>query len=210
MKLFCFVVLLFLSSNYVIANHPNYLKKNRVLTQAEFFLFDGETYQQEPPSSNNYIGNCYVVYNSTIYDLNPISKKPIQVPSINRQPGQSNSIYLDLCKNIVITGCPSNNQGMLESLPINQASSQSQAQSQTCKLFAGSYRNDKHWVWESPLKYTVSLPEGDRCLNNVNYKTSITLKCNSQAQEPRVLNPFDESKCDNTLVIESASGKLLF
>jgi len=205
MKLFVF--LLFLLSTYILAKQPNYLKKNRVLTQAEFFLFDGETFQQEPPPSfKNYIGNCYVVYNSTIYDLHPISKNPIPVPS--KRSKERSTVFLDLCNNALVTRCPANKIGILKS---SSYYPENQGQNETCKLFAGSSTSDKTWIWENSFEYTLSLPEGDTCLNDRKYKTSITLKCNSEAKVPVVLGKkFDETKCDNKIVIESAFGKIYF
>jgi len=178
-------------------SHKNLLKNERA--KRGFFLFDGETYQQDQIDFQNYIGNCFIKYNSTIYDLNPLSK----IGSFFMNTKSGKSIEFDLCKNL-ISNCDNLTTGMIVS---------GKAGKPPCKKFADTWMHDKNWTWSDSNNFNLALPAGDTCNSSgEKYKVNVNLQCNLEAKAIKILNDgqFDEDSCTNTIKLQSIEGKLCY
>jgi hypothetical protein len=164
------------------------------ITKEEFFLFDGETYSQDQVDLMSYVGNCYIRYNSTIYDLTPLSK----FGSYYFKTKEAGSIEFNICQN-VISQCDKNIKGLAIS------------KGKTCTQFAGRWTEDKDWSWENAgtdnVQVSLRFPPGEVCNKKTSEKYQVTmkLKCNREATVLKLLNDgtFDTASCNNTIIGET-------
>ena len=172
----------------------NLLKKR---TKEKFFFNEGDTYKQDQVNLSEQVGNCYMKYNNTIYDLSPLNRQgPFYMNTV--VPGKK--IQFNMCKNSVAL-CNKEVRGMITSLNV---------ESTNCKQFSDSWSKDKKWAWENSESFSLIFPTGGICnpTTNEKYQVAMSLKCNKDLRAPRIVNDatFDETKCQNTIVIETKEG----
>ena len=201
--------IVYLITNLIICKESNRLKKQdkeastsdkstskRVLnlgqktTEAKsknnFFLFDGETYSQELVHLGAYIGNCYIRYNSTIFDLTPLSKYgPFYM---NTKSG--NKVEFDVCRN-VISQCNHKIKGLVVSNTGN-----------TCRQFSNKWSYDKNWTWTNMDKINLEFPEGEICnsFTSEKYKVKMVLEC-ANSTSPKLVNDGTFENCLQVLPV---------
>ncbi len=224
MKLYSFLVLLLLFSTEMYCRLKNnelkkkqdkestdddevdeetthYLKKNNKIAKSrskeEFFLFDGDTYTSQQIKLLKYVGNCYIRYNSTIYDLSPLSK----VGPFYLKTTEKGAIEFDVCKNVVAK-CSHKIKGLVVS----------DKTSNPCLQFSNRWSYGKKWSWKNAgtdqTSILLEFPEGQLCDKKSKYKVNMDLRCNPHAKVLKLINDgtFDTKACDNTIIAESAYG----
>jgi len=185
---FIFALLLSIVSN-IFSKQFNLLKQKR---KEGFFIFEGKTYKQDEIKFTSYIANCFIIFNSSIYDLNGLSSYgPF---SLNTKQGSK--IDFDICKNY--DSLCNDKRSMIN---INSTSDTN------CKLLSKSWIHDKVWTWDSLYKFNVEFPEGDICNNKTQekFKISMSFKCNPDVKSLRIINEnsFDEKACKNNILVET-------
>lgn len=187
----------FLCSCHYSTKTAHHLKKSR--EKEGIFIFDGETYTQEETTLPHYSGNCFIRYNSTIYDLSSLSN--VGPFYIKAQGGSS--IQFDICKN-TISQCDAKIKGLVVSADRDKK--------KKCIQYSNTWIYDKTWDFKSAENFTLGFPEGEVCdkETNTNYKVNMVLTCNPQAKYLKITNDglFNEKSCNNTIYAQSAEGKI--
>jgi len=189
-------------------NQANHLKKQPLQkqeknqpkakrTKSKGFIYDGEVYTQEQVKMSSYAGNCYIRYNSTIYDLTKLSNYgPFYMNTIN-----GGKVEFDVCKN-VIAQCNHAIKGLVVT-----------KEGAKCRQFSNAWTFDKKWTWENMENFNLEFPEGEVCnpYTQEKFKVQVKFKCNLNATAPKIINDgaFNDNACRNYIIAETAEGKFI-
>jgi len=176
-----------------MCKEPHYLKSSS-RTKSKGYIIDGDPYKPDEVNLNSYVANCYITFNSTIYDLSPLSKYgPFYMTNT-----VGSKIEFDVCKNVV-ANCNHDIKGLVVS-----------RDAKTCKQFSNTWSYDKKWSWSDANTFNLQFPEGQICNTETKekFKVNMLFKCNKDAKDLSIKNDgkFDENSCTNTISVESVFG----
>ena len=104
MKYLCILTIIFLLSHQTNCTNPpsspHHLKKQRrAMSKEAWFLFDGEKYDPQDVDFNSYYGNCFIKYNSTVFDFSALSANGEDAFSTKTTTGST--IDFSICKDVI-------------------------------------------------------------------------------------------------------------
>jgi hypothetical protein len=176
------------------------LKKNLLKENSKIKGIWENTYTQGDDELDRYAGNCYMKYNNTIFNLNPLS----DFGSFYTKTISGEKVELNICNNI-ISECNVTDR--------SQALIVSSKGSKKCKRFSGKWTDDKEWTFAKDLsEIDLLFPKGEICNESTkeNYQVLLKVKCNTNQNVLKVLNDgtFNENSCKNTIIVETKEGKI--